>query len=837
MNPLELAEKGYYIFPICRGHKAGDDKPSWKAPLPGWAWTKNFSKDPAVIEGWIKKYPDHNWAVKCENVIVFDLDRKVRVGNVDRILDDEEFFSHWDRIIEKFGYLQYPGVTTGSNGRHYYFKRPNGGNLLESVQKLEYRIGDKLYVSNIDIKVGNGYVVAPGSISEHGTEYTGDLWAVDDLDELPEDFVNILPKKKDRPVIPFASSPVCADADTERKLYLCRKYAEKFDPAISGSRGHNQALRVSNAIFHGFDLHKEEGWPIFLEWNASLADPWSESELEHKYQETVRKPPHKPRGHLLEKFSGISDDDIYSKIASDLIDSIIAGSVRELNLDDEQKQEFPLEYFPPEIQNYCREVAAALSVDESLPGYLALSVTSAANGYRSTFSFENFKQERALFHTMIVLYSGGGKSPTMKEMFFPVVEKDKESERLRVREEAKYREAKRNKKKGEPDPEEPKFIPYQVIQGTTSEAIEKYWSDLERSIFVSEEDTTCVESVDKDIHKKIAELKSGVLWWYDEGSVLLQGMDAYKKSKSDQSVYLSLLDGSGGGALRVDRDSKRKFYDSHTVLAAGIQDDVLRKIAKDDELYFQKGFFQRINFTFPPFVEKSRRKTAISDSTRQAYRDKILWIYDQDYHDFTFSDEAVEVYTRFREKVDSDFNTRGKLGAGRSAADSAIMSTESKSVKRVLEVALLLEVMDAAGKGRLEHEYVISKRSMEGAIKIIQYCNDEFFKVVRYCCYAEGTPEGTLEDKVIAALINADESGMSRRDIQQKVCPTLKASEIEAFINRQLIQKRGTVRKKETRSSRGKPSVRYYYAPKQDKPVELLTEDEYEEAELECVSG
>lgn len=836
MNPLDLAEKGYYIFPICRGHKAGDGKPSWKAPLPGWAWTKNFSNDPNVIEGWIKKYPDHNWAVKCENVIVFDLDRKVEVNGVKRVLDDEEFFSHWDRIVDKFGYLQYPSVTTGSNGRHYYFKRPQGVNLLETVTKLEYSIGGVTYVSNIDIKVGNGYVVAPGSVSEYGAEYTGDLWAVDDLDELPEELVNILPKKKDRPVVPFASSPVYADANTERKLFLCRRYFEKVDPAISGSRGHSQTLRVSNAIFHGFGLSKEEGWPIFLEWNAKLAEPWTEKELEHKYNETISKPPHKPKGHLLERFSGISDDDIYTKIASDLVDSIIAGSVKELDIENEPKQEFPLEYFPPEIQNYCREVASALSVDESLPGYLALSVTSAANGYRSTFSFENFKRERALFHTMIVLYSGGGKSPTMREMFFPLVEKDKESERRRVREEAKYREAKRKKKKGDPDPEEPPFIPYQVIQGTTSEAIEKYWSDLERSIFVNEDDTSCIEEIDDSIHKKVAELKTGVLWWYDEGSALLQGMDAYKKSKSDQSVYLSLLDGSGGGALRVDRDSKRKFYDSHTVLTAGIQDDVLRKIAKDDELYFQKGFFQRINFAFPPFVEIAREKTIISDAARQAYRDKILWMYDLDYHDFQLSEEAVEVYRRFRDEFERDFNARGKFGVGRSTADSAIMSTERKSVKRVLEVALLLEVMRVSGKGLLEHEYEISKRSMEGAIKIIQYCNDEFYKVVRYCCYAEGTPEGTLEDKVTAALINAEESGLSVRDLQRKVFSKHRAREVTAFMNR-MIQKRGTVRMQEIINQRGRATVRYYYSPKQDKPIELPNEEEYEEAELECVSG
>lgn len=810
MNPHELIGKGYYLIPVRRSSDPKKDKTALIAK-----WPELASRDPEQIDAWARQFPGCNWGIVCKNCIVFDLDRKIKTDGVERVLDDEEFFSGWNDLIEPFGYLQYPSVVTGNGGRHYYFRRPDEKVKLQT--KLSYVRDGRRITTNIDIRVGNGYVVAPGCVNGQGGEYVCEegLWAVDDLEELPKEIIDLLPKQTDEATKPAVRTT--AAGDIERKLYLCRLYAEKFDPAISGSRGHDQALRVSNAIFWGFDLPKEDGWPIFTGWNAKLDEPWSEKELEHKYNETMNKPPTGiARGSLYKPFE--KEEDIYSKAAAALIACLAAEEI-------ETERRFPLEYFPAEIRDYCREVAKALCVDESLPGYLALSVTSAANGYRSTFSFRNYTRSRALFHTMLVAYSGCGKSPTMDAMMFPVVEMDARSEKKRILKEKEYREQKRNRKRGEPEPELPPFIPRQIIQGTTSEAVEKYWSDLEQSLIIDESSSIGIDSLDEELHRKVAGLKTGVLWWYDEGSALLQGMDAYKKSKSDQSVYISILDGSGGGALRVDNESNRRYFDSHTVLVAGIQDEVLKSIAKDDELYFQKGFFQRISFAYPPFVPISREKHIISQDAKDRYRDKITWMYDLEYHDFTLSPEAERIFEQFEEETENDYNTRGNLGSRRTSGDSAIMSAERKSLKRVLEVALLLEVMETAGKDSCDK--IISGRSMTGAIKIIQYCNDDFYKVVRDCCYVGGEQDGATEDKIFYLLKTAENNTVSLRELQRKVFRSQPVQSITDFMAR-MMRKYSTI-KKESVTKRGRPTFEYRYtAPEQ--PKENEEEDAAEEA-------
>ncbi len=840
-NPYELLQKGYWLIPVNDGNLGDPSLPQEKrvkTPLTRHA-ARDASNDPLQIRQWAEKYPGCNWGIVCKNILVFDLDRKID----GRTLSDEEFISAWEDLTGDFPSLHYPIVKTASGGRHYYFRKPDVE--LTSTKKFSYTRNGKVIKTNIDVQVGNVYVVAPGSKNYDGGEYTTDeIWDVADLPEIPPEVLALLPRKEKGtqsalPPVNTSSIPF------SRKSYLCQRYVDQIESDVEGSGG-GKTFWVASVIFWCFDLSKEEGWPIFRSFTDRCQTAWTnERELEHKYRDAVSKPLNKyERGCFLKKFEQYTDNEILSGSIDDLIDRLTADTKNDFPCDgDEDKRAFPLEYFPPEIRDYCREVARALCVHESLPGYLALSVTSAANGYRSTFSHADFSHVRALFHTFLVLYSGGGKSPTMDAMLFPIVEENQRSERQRIFEEKNYRRKKREKKRNDPEPEEPKFIPRQIVQGTTSEAIEKYWSDLEQSLIITKDDIDVVASLGEEIHKKIAALKTGVLWWYDEGSVLLQGMDAYKKAQTDQSVYLQLLEGRGGGALRVDRESNRSYFDSHTVLVAGIQDEVLQSIAKDDTLYFKKGFFQRINFAFPPFVELEIDPPMINEETKQRYRDKIIWLYSETrpYHDYTLSPEAAEMYRKFKTEVSEDYNMRGKLGRRKTAADSAIMSTDQKNKKRVLEVALLLEVMEQSGKDSIDK--FISARSMEGAIKIIQYCDEDFQKVVRRCCYSEGTPEGTLEDKIMRALEKAAEDGLSVRELRQKVFHKHTARDIVSFMSR-LTKKRKTIKMREIKKERGRPVRKYFFAPKEEPTIvaepdeeEYFSYEEVEEEEPELVSG
>ncbi len=839
MDPHELIGKGYYLIPVRRSSDPKKDKTALIAK-----WPELASRDPAQIDAWAQQFPGCNWGIVCKNCIVFDLDRKIKTGGVERILDDEEFFSYWNDIIDQFGHLQYPSVVTGNGGRHYYFKRPEEKVKLQT--KLAYVKDGRKVTTNIDIRVGNGYVVAPGCVNGQGGEYVceGGLWAVDELEELPKEFIDLLPKQADE--APKPAIRTAATGDLERKIYLCRLYAEKFDPAISGSKGHDQALRVSNAIFWGFDIPKEYGWPIFTEWNAKLEEKWSEKELEHKYSETMNKPPAKiERGSLCKRLykriggDGGFDYEAAKRIVDELFDEINGAETENSFEDDDDFQEkFPLEYFPPEIRDYCQKVSESLSVDESLPGYLALSVASAANGYVSTYSRGVIRCQRALFHTLIVLYSGGGKSPTMKEMLFPVFERQNRANEEFLRDQHRYNEEKRTKKRGAPDPEPVKFVPCYKIPDATSEGLIEYWSKYERALIIDKNLSFSIKSLDEENQRKMRETiafnKKGAVWFYDEASLLLEGMDAYKKASKDQAVYLQILDGGEGGTVRASESSNRHFSDSHTILIAGVQEETLRRIAKNEESFFYTGFFERINFAFPPFIERKGSTVNISeekmreyDELKQAYRDKIEDIYNQsEVRDFRLSDEAEMLYSQYESEANEDLNMRGKLGARKTAADSAMMSTDSKSTKRVLDVALLLEVMDKAGKGIVED--VISARSMEGAIKIVRYCNRVFQKLVRYCCYSGGTTEGIMEDKIVRLLENAGDKGMSIRELMGKVFRHHTKRDIIDFMRTHLLERRETVKKKIEKNKHGKPTVRYYFVPK-PKPEELP--EEYDELE------
>lgn len=298
MNFELLQELGYTLIPI---------EANGKRPL-----TKNGVKDGTndldTITSWAAQYPGCNWGIVCDNLIVFDLDKKVGRNE----LPEQEMLSHWTYLSEKYDLPVSPIVVTGSGGRHYYFRKPDVP-IKGSVKLTYYRDGTSVK-SNIDIRVGNQYVVAPGSIHESGNSYECDcLLSVDELSELPQSFIDILPKPGDRqPRSQVRGEFLDSDFIVER----CKKWVDKADIAVQGQDGSSQMLRVANAIFWGFGLSKHVGWNILVDYNLRCDPPFSDSELEHKYDETQSKPQDKTFGYLAQDNS----TDIYGKVSNSLID-------------------------------------------------------------------------------------------------------------------------------------------------------------------------------------------------------------------------------------------------------------------------------------------------------------------------------------------------------------------------------------------------------------------------------------------------------------------------------------------------------------------------------------
>jgi hypothetical protein len=75
------------------------------------------------------------------------------------------------------------------------------------------------------------------------------------------------------------------------------RYVSAMPAAISGSGGSVACLAVANALKVGFALSREEAWPILIEYSERCTPPWSERELEHKWESAGRSHP-MPLGYL-----------------------------------------------------------------------------------------------------------------------------------------------------------------------------------------------------------------------------------------------------------------------------------------------------------------------------------------------------------------------------------------------------------------------------------------------------------------------------------------------------------------------------------------------------------
>lgn len=287
MNPFELIDKGYYIIPV----QAKEKLPLFKD------WPNKATRSREQVEKWAAAYPGCNWGIVCSNVIVFDLDRKKKDADGNEyFLTDEEMFEHWNYFRETYHLPEAPEVITGSGGRHFYYKRP-AGDFIAATGFKYVRDGETVK-SNIDIRVGNSFVLAPGSVNADGNEYIcPSLWAGNELNELPADFVEILPKRN-LTAAPKSAQAAPLTAPEVGDYGDAAAYIDTLEPSIQGQGGSSQFLRACNLLYHewGFDRNDPQARAILDRYNARAVPPWQDWEIEHKLNEVYDKTPDKPFG-------------------------------------------------------------------------------------------------------------------------------------------------------------------------------------------------------------------------------------------------------------------------------------------------------------------------------------------------------------------------------------------------------------------------------------------------------------------------------------------------------------------------------------------------------------
>jgi predicted P-loop ATPase len=158
-------------------------------------------------------------------------------------------------------------------GGHFLYE------LAEGQDKRQ--ITDRKVAPGLDIKVRGQFVVAP---SRHGS---GGVYRW--VNAVPP---TVLPPwlfERIRKPVRSVPTPVRSDdpGDLERRA---RAYVAKMPPAISGSGGHTATFAVGRALagFVHKGLPQSIAWALLVEYNARCEPPWTERELEHKFEDALK---------------------------------------------------------------------------------------------------------------------------------------------------------------------------------------------------------------------------------------------------------------------------------------------------------------------------------------------------------------------------------------------------------------------------------------------------------------------------------------------------------------------------------------------------------------------
>ncbi len=262
---LHLASRDWAVFPI--GQSKRPIVPAWDAVA---------TNDPDKVRALFKPYPSCAVGIACgraSGVFVIDIDNPDAGHPIHERLDPT--------LV----------VQTPRGGFHYYYAMPvslDDDDVLRNTQKAKGCLG----FDDVDTRGIGGYVVGPGSVTSAGRyEIVCDV----DPAPIPTWVLEAMRTYKRQKAAPVSQILPASVMDSSRRLERARRYVARMEPAISGSGGHVQAMKVARACASGFGLSESEILDVMREWNGRCQPAWSERELAHKAKEAINKPD--PRGN------------------------------------------------------------------------------------------------------------------------------------------------------------------------------------------------------------------------------------------------------------------------------------------------------------------------------------------------------------------------------------------------------------------------------------------------------------------------------------------------------------------------------------------------------------
>lgn len=295
---------------------------------------------------------------------------------------------------------------------------------------------------------------------------------------------------------------------------------------------------------------------------------------------------------------------------------------------------FPIEVFPPEIAQYCKELSESLGVPIDYAGCSILTVAGILSGNKKEIEIKSDWQERPAIDMAIVGATGSGKSPTINKTMSTIFEIEKELQEQNNREEEKYENAlldyenaltlwKTQAKKGTPP-------------GTKPQKPER---PKPKTIFSSD---TTVEA----IAEMLGNNERGILLYRDELTAWITSLNQYKGGKgNDKEFFLSAWSGI---PAKVDRKGKKAIYIPRPFLCilGGIMPENLN-ILKGK---VHDGFIERILFSFPEPMKAIWSDTTVSPDTKEKTKAILRKLHEDTHQDtIELTKDAREIFAIYYE--------------------------------------------------------------------------------------------------------------------------------------------------------------------------------------------
>jgi len=239
---------GLRYFPVRAGAKAPPLVRDWPAKA---------TSDPTQLRAWRKQYPDCNWAVHTQDLIVLD---------VDVVKGGKASLKALPRRPRTFT------VRTPSGGLHLYFR----GKGRNSVGVLG---------PGLDVRADHGYVIAAGSQVD-GKSYTVARDAP--IADAPDWLARRASAGRPASTAGYQRREVkLSPRDEDLAIEYARNALDFRPPAIQDQGGDEWTLKTVSTV-RSYGVPERRAPEAMADWNARCEPPWSPEELAQKIRNAYR---------------------------------------------------------------------------------------------------------------------------------------------------------------------------------------------------------------------------------------------------------------------------------------------------------------------------------------------------------------------------------------------------------------------------------------------------------------------------------------------------------------------------------------------------------------------